>query len=83
MTSAVTQQDLDETLKLFARHANDEIDLVELRKVVNNYAARVLSERRLIGFNFTESVAGSFKVRKTGPVLTPLGVNELERIQAR
>ncbi len=83
MAEPITQQTLIDTLELFSKHANDEIDRGQLLNAVNYRAAQILSERHLIGFRFTKMVTGRYVARKTGPVLTPLGEKELENIRSR
>lgn len=83
MEQPVTQQTLIDTLELFSKHAKDEIDRGQLLSSVNYRAAQILSERHLIGFRFTKMVTGRYTARKTGPVLTPLGEKELERIRGK
>ena len=82
MANVVTQQQLDETLELFDKYGKDEITFGELKNVVNNYAARILSEQHLISFSFTEMLSGRFRVRKTGlSALTPFGHQRLAEIK--
>jgi hypothetical protein len=83
MAEPITQQTLIDTLELFSKHANDEIDRGQLLNAVNYRAAQILSERHLIGFRFTKMVTGRYVARKKGPVLTPLGEKELENIRSR
>lgn len=82
--TAVTQQQLNETLELFGRYDDGGIEYAALIDQVNDYAARILSEQNLINFNFTQVVTGRFRVRATGhPALTPLGQKALERLKTR
>ena len=82
MANAVTQQQLDETLELFEKYGKDEITFERLKEVVNNYAARILSEQHLISFTFNEMETGRFRIRPTGvSALTPYGEKRLAEIR--
>ena len=83
MTSAVTQQQLDQTLKLFERLEKNEITIAEIKAVVNNHAAKILSKQHLINFTFSELVTGRFIVRQTGlSPLTPFGRQRIADMKA-
>ncbi|WP_426104517.1 hypothetical protein [Pseudomonas sp. TWR1-1-3] len=83
MTNAVTQQQLDHTLRLFEKLENNEITIEVLKEAVNNHAAQILSKQHLINFTFTALVTGRFIVRQTGlSPLTPFGRQRLADIKA-
>lgn len=79
----VSDKELDDTLRLFEKYANKEIELSDLNKSVNGDAARILSSRKLIGFDVTEMVSGRVRIRpsSTSPI-TPLGELRLAEINS-
>ncbi|WP_300727483.1 hypothetical protein [Pseudomonas sp.] len=85
MVNAVTQQQLDNTLSLFDKYGNEEIDFGELLGAINDQAALILSKQKLINFTVTEMVSGRFRIRATATdALSPLGkqrITEIKRAQ--
>ena len=82
MSNVVSQQQLDHTLGIFERLDKGEISFEILRGGINNHVARVLAERRLINFKFTELATGRFIIRRTGTLaLTPFGQQRLAEIR--